>query len=129
LVEGIIVTAVRAALSNLEGRASAESHAREAEAALERAQDTLDAAVRTLEVLDDELSARAKLLELRAARDEARDRVEQLGGQRAAVVVNAARDWDRLTRDEHRALIRLTVDRAVVAPGRGRDRVSLFLFE
>jgi hypothetical protein len=35
-VEGIIVTAVRAALSNLEGRASAESHAREAEAALER---------------------------------------------------------------------------------------------
>ena len=34
-------------------------------------------------------------------------------------------DWDLLNLDERRALIRVVVDRAVVRPGRGPDRITV----
>ncbi len=125
-VERIVVDTVRAALGDAEGRASAEHHARDAEVALERAQANLDAAIRTFDGLEDEQAARERLGELRDVRDRAQDRVEHLGGSRVAVVVNAAEDWDRLSLDARRALIRATVERVLVAPGRG-DRVTVEL--
>jgi len=39
--------------------------------------------------------------------------------------VNASTDWDRLTLDEQRALIRATVDQAVVVPGRSPERITI----
>jgi hypothetical protein len=127
IVEGIVSDAVRAALADAEGRASVQVNRREAEAGLEQAQADLDAAIRTLAGFEDEGAARAHLAELRQMRDDARGRLEQLGGQRAAVTVRAAADWDRLSLDERRDLIRATVERVSVAPGRGAGRVTVEL--
>jgi DNA-binding transcriptional MerR regulator len=126
-VEGIVVDHVRHVLADAEGRASVEDNAREAEADLERAQADLEAAIRTLAGLGDEQAARDRLAELRAIRDRAQERVDHLGGHRSRVVVNAAADWDRLSLDAHRGLIRATIDRVLVAPGRGDDRVTVEL--
>ena len=66
---------------------------------------------------------------MREARDEAQKQLDQLGGAPVAVAVNAATDWDLLTLEERRALIRATVERATVARGgRGADRITLKLF-
>jgi DNA invertase Pin-like site-specific DNA recombinase len=127
LVEGIVSDAVREALADAEGRASAESSVRNAECAVERAQGDLDAAIRAFAGLDREQTAVERLGELRDARNAAQERLDQLGGQRAAVVVTIAADWDRLSLDERRALIRATVERVTVAPGRGASRVSVKL--
>ncbi len=123
-VERLVEDAVREALKDAEGRASAESNVREAEDARERAQADLDAALRAFAGLMDEPGAVERLGELREARDGAQARRDQLGGSRV-VTVNAGADWDRLTLDERRALIRATVERVTVAPGRGPDRVSV----
>jgi site-specific DNA recombinase len=125
-VEAIVTDAVREALADAEGRASAESHVREAEQAAEKAQADLDAAIRAFAGLEDEPAALERLSELRQARDEARDRVEQLGGASATVTVSVA-DWDTLSLDARRALIRATVERVTVAPGRSSDRVTVEL--
>ncbi len=59
---------------------------------------------------------------------EAQARVDQLGGPGAALTVSVARDWDRLTREEHRALIQAVVERVTVAPGGiGAARLSIQL--
>lgn len=126
-VEQLVVDAVKARLADAEGRASVEQNAHEAEIALERAQANLSAAIRAFAGLEGEQAAVERLAELREVRDRAQERVEHLGGQRSVVTVNAARDWDRLSLDARRALIRATVARAVVAPGRGADRVTVEL--
>ncbi len=128
LVERLVVDAVKEALTDVEGRASAQGNARDAEAALQRAQAALDAAIRAFAGMEDEDAARERLLELRAARDDAQGRVDRLGGDRAVLVINAVDDWDRLTIDAQRALIRATVEQVMVAPGRAADRVTVELF-
>jgi hypothetical protein len=127
LVEGLVTDAVRNALSDVEGRASTAEGVQTAEAALARAQTALDSAIKAFAVLGDEPAAADRLVELREARDAARAEVEQLGDGGATLTLNAATDWDRLTVDEQRALIRVTVKRAIVAPGRGPDRVTIEL--
>jgi hypothetical protein len=124
LVEGIVVDAVRTALEGVEGRAAAEDSARQASGALDHAQSRLDALIEILDPL--EPAARKRLQEATAARDEARAALDRLGDSAGAVVV---RGWDdRLTLEERRALIRATVERVDVAPGRGPDRVTVHLF-
>jgi DNA invertase Pin-like site-specific DNA recombinase len=127
MVEAVVVEAVRAAIADVEGRASVESNAREAELALEHAQAELDSAIRVLADFADESVAMERLSQLRVARDGARERVERLGRADTAVTVGAA-DWDRLNRDEQRALVRATCERVTVTPGRGADRVTVELF-
>jgi DNA invertase Pin-like site-specific DNA recombinase len=127
MVERKVVETVRAALADVEGRASVESNAQEAERALERAQSDLQSAIRVLADFADEPAAIERLAQLRDARDAAQERVDRLGGTGRAVTVSGT-DWDRLTRDEQRALIRATCERVTVAPGRGIDRVTVKLF-
>jgi site-specific DNA recombinase len=124
--EGVIVDAVKAALSDVEGRASVESNAREAERKLDQDEANLQRAIATLEDFMDEPAATDKIRKLRAARDESRERVKQLGGDGRALTVSVA-DWDRLTLDERRGLIRAVIARATVAPGRGAERVTVKL--
>ena len=129
LVERAVVDAVLAKLDDMEGRAAAESNVRAAEAEAERAQAELDAAIRVLSDFGDEDAAREHLTELRTARDAAVEKLDQLGGTGAAVkTINAARDWDTGTLADHRAVVRATVERVTIAPGRGASRISVELF-
>ena len=125
IAEQVVVEHVRAALADVEGRASAEDGARKAEKDLAATQETLDAAVRAFDGLGDVESARERLGELKAAVDTARDRVDKLGATGPVISISAARDWDRLTMDEQRALIRATIESAIVGPGRGAERLTI----
>jgi hypothetical protein len=132
LVEGVVVDAVREALADEEGRATAETHAQEAYRDLERAQTKLDSATATfIETgLADEPAARAGLVTLREARDDAQKHVDDLAlPADIAITVNASRDWDRFTLDERRTLIKATVESVGVPPGRGADRVAVTFIE
>ena len=127
MVEKLVTDEVRRVLSDAEGRASAGRSASVAAAELERAQADLEAAFRAFAGFEDEAAARDRLAELRLARDAAQERVERLGSPAATLTVNAEVDWPKLTLDERRALIRATLQRVVVAPGRGLERVSVHL--
>lgn len=127
-VEQTVTSRVLAALANIEGRASAEANVRDAERDLANADRALTGAVAMLSGLEDVPGTRERLLSLRKARDDAQARLDQLGGTRAAASVNASKDWELLTTDERRALIRATVQQATVSPGRGADRIAVQLF-
>jgi hypothetical protein len=118
-VETVVVARVRDVLAHAEGRASVEANALEAERELEQAQAALEGAIRAFSGLEDEQATRTGSPSSGRRRDMAAERVEHLGSQRAVVVVSAAADWDRLTLDERRALIRATVSAVRVVPGRG----------
>lgn len=128
MAETKVADATKAAHADLRARASAEASAREAVTGLEAAQAALDQAVRGFAAagVGDEPSAVERLAELRAARDEAQKRADRLGGVRASVSVSVD-DWDRLTADERRGLIRSALDSATVLAGRGPDRIVIKL--
>lgn len=126
IAERVVTEHVRAALADTRGHASAETNIQRAEQSLAAAQSLLAAALRTFDGFD-EPAARQRLIELREARDAAQAHLDQLGGTRPAITLNGADDWEQLTLAEQRALIRATVARAVVAPGRGSDRVAVEL--
>jgi len=125
VAESTVVEAVQELLAGIEGRASVESGVGEAAEELARRQEALDKAIRTFEGLEDEQAARGRLQELRAARDQARERHDELLAASTPAITVSAGDWDLLTVEERRALIRAVVERAVVAPGRGPDRITV----
>jgi hypothetical protein len=75
--------------------------------------------------LEDVDGTREKLAELRQAKDDAAARLDRLGGAGVAVTVNASADWDHLNLEEQRALIRATIQTAIVGPGRGAERITI----
>jgi hypothetical protein len=125
VAERTVVEAVQNLLAGVEGRASVEGGAGEAAEEVARRQEALDKAIRSFAGLEDEEAARERLQELRAARDQARERHDELLAASAPAITVRAGDWDLLTLDERRALIRAVVDRAVVRPGRGPDRIAV----
>jgi len=130
IAERVVSEAVRRALRDEKGRASAAEGAQEARSALERAQADLDVAVRGFAAagLTSEPSAIEELAKLRQARDDAQLGVDQIGPD-AALTINAAIDWDRLSLEGRRELIRAVVERVEIAPaGRGAERVKVHLF-
>lgn len=124
LVERVVVEAVKEALADVVGRASVEANAREAEHTAESAQEKLDAAIRAFADFKDEPAAQETLIALRDERDEAVELVEQLGGKRTTVAMTVE-DWDSLTLGERRDLIRATIERVDIGPGRGAGRISV----
>jgi DNA invertase Pin-like site-specific DNA recombinase len=127
LVEGLVVDAVKRRLADVEGRSSTEEAVLEARRAFERTEEELAGAIRILSGFEDEAGARERLAELRQTRDRALEEVDRLGGASAAVTIDAATDWDRLSLSERRDLVRLVVDRVTVVPGKGPDRVTIKL--
>ena len=126
LAEHVVVEEVRRLLKGVRGSASVAGGVEGAERDLDRSEGELDAAVRAFSGLDDVEAARARLLELREARDEARERLARLrAAAQPALTVSASGDWDLLTLGEQRDLIRAVVDRAVVVPGRGAGRITV----
>ena len=126
LAESVVVDAVKDRLAGMRGTATLDDSADAAARALDAAERELSAAVEAFSGLDDVPAARTRLLELRDARDQARDRLAELHvfTGRPAVTLTAD-DWDALTIDEQRALIVATIAEAVVAPGRGVDRITV----
>lgn len=128
VAERCVVGATQAALNGVVGSASAADDVEDASRELERRQKDLDAAIRAFAGLEDEASAKERLRELREARDEARDRLDDVtaaAGARALTVT--ARDWEILTTDERRSLIQAVISTATVSPGRGPDRIIVQL--
>lgn len=129
IAEQVVSDAVREALADLEGRASAQQHIRDAEQTAETAQADLDAALRAFGGLVDEPAAAERLTQLAENRDRAVEQLERLGGTRASLSIHTATDWDRLTADAQRTLIRAVVQRVTVAPGgKGAERLTVQLF-
>jgi hypothetical protein len=126
LAEQAVVQAVRAHLDGIEGTASGAEGIQDAERDLERCERDLGAAVEAFSGLDDVAAARDRLIALRDARDAARDRLSDLQAASApTLTISATHDWDLLTLDEQRAIIRAVIDRAIVAPGRGVGRITV----
>lgn len=127
IAERAVVSAVLAKYGRAQGRASAVGRAQRAAEAADKAQADLDAAIRAFGGLEEEPAARERLAELTAARDEAREEAEHLRSLHATSVLELAGDWERLSVEGRRGVIRAAVVSAVVAPGRGDDRVSVTL--
>lgn len=126
LAESVVVNAVHDLLKGMHGTASVADGMEDAIRDLEARERELDAAVRAFSGLEDVEATRKRLHQLRDARDRARGRVEELqAAASSAVTVSASGDWHALTLDEQRALVRAVVDRAVVAPGKGADRITV----
>jgi hypothetical protein len=123
MVEGIVVEAARDLLEGVRGMASLADGLESARCELELREEELDRAVYAFGELDDVEAARERLRELREARDAARERVEDLEAAAVPALTVTASDWDELTPDERRALVRAVIERVDVSPGRGRDRV------
>jgi site-specific DNA recombinase len=126
MAEAVIVDEVRRLLDGIHDGATVADGIDDAEREFEAREQELDAAVRAFQGLEDVETARGRLLDLRDARERARDRLGELRAASApAVTISATGDWDLLTLDAQRALIRAVIDRADVAPGRGRDRITI----
>jgi site-specific DNA recombinase len=125
IVETVIIEETKRLMAGMKGTATMVDGIADAELALERCEQELDAAVRAFDGLDDVQAARERLIELRARREDARVRVEELRAAVAPSVTVDPGDWDSLTLDGKRALIRAVLDRVLVAPGRGPDRITI----
>jgi len=123
--EQAIIDAVQELLTGVHGSASLDTGISEAELEAERAEAELDAAVRAFSGLDDVDVAAARLSALKEARDHARDRLDELRLVILPAITVTAEDWDDLTLDERRDLISAVIEKAVVMPGRGADRLRV----
>ena len=117
--------AVQELLAGIEGRASVESGVGEAAEKFARRQEALDKAIRTFAGLEDEQAARERLQELRNGSGSGSASNDELLAASAPAISVSAGDWDLLTLEERRALIRAVVERAVVSPGRGSNRITV----
>lgn len=125
IAETAVVEKVKELLAGMKGSASLESNMGIAVHDLEQAQAELDAAIRAFTGLDTEQSARDRLAELRAVRDEAAARVDELRAATEPALTVSVDDWDALSVESRRALIRATLESVTVAPGRGPDRITI----
>lgn len=118
VAEAKVSSAVRDALRDAQGRASMADSAQEAVCALETAQSDMDAALRVFALTgaENESAAVERITELKQARDDAQARLDKIGPD-ATRIVGVGADWDELSLDGRRALIRATVESAIVAPG------------
>jgi hypothetical protein len=125
VAEQTVINAVRELIAGITGTAGMSDGVSDAERDLEKREYDLAAAVKAFDGLEDVEAARDRLLELRGLRDQARVRVDELRSAVAPAVTLSGGDWHDLSLDAQRALIRAVVERAVVAPGRSPDRITI----
>lgn len=125
--ERAVEAEVRRLVAGMKGTASSTTGAQQAAREYERRQAELDRAIEVVlgAGLEAESSATERLAELRQARDDALGRYEELQSIDApAVVLDAAADWDSLSLEGRRGIIKTILECALVAPGRGDDRIT-----
>ena len=118
---------VRRLVAGMKGKASGKTGAQQAAREYERRQSELASAIEVVlgAGLETEASATERLAALRQARDEALERYEELQSiDTPAVVLDAAADWDSLSLEGRRGIIKAVLERVLVAPGRGDDRLT-----
>jgi DNA invertase Pin-like site-specific DNA recombinase len=109
------------------GHASAVLELEDARVKREAAEEKLASTIRLLATLDSESVSREVLDELSAKRDVAvSDHERLLTLTTPDLTLSTSADWDALSLDAKRDVIRAVVARAVVAPGRGPDRIVVF---
>ena len=112
--------------AGIEGRASAKQELEQARLARVDAEERYAGAIRTLAGRGGEAATREVLDELEAQRDMVVAEHERLVALTTPdLTISTGADWELLTFDERRRLIRAVVVRAVVAPGKGPGRVSV----
>jgi site-specific DNA recombinase len=125
MIESLVVEQVKELLTGIQGTAQDDGGVTEAALERDRTEQRLTAAIEAFADLVAEPSVKQKLNALRDARDAANARYEDLSARSNATSIAVdVGDWDRLTLDEQRALIRATVETVTVAPGRV-DRVRV----
>lgn len=127
VAETFIAEAVKARGADVEGHSSMmqkwrdlEHHRDETEALYQQSLERL-----TQAGMLGEPGAMAGLEALKRERDSAADAAENAPEGDHEEVIRLALDWDRLSLAAQRDVIRAMVDRVVVAPGRGADRLSI----
>jgi hypothetical protein len=128
IVEGEVEGWIRQQLAGVKQRATNGSVVAEAKAELERSQTALDSAVASLGASDllSEPASIDRLRELRDRRNDAQDVYDDaLDADRSLSVVMSAGDWDSLTLDERRDLVRALIKRVRIHPGRGAERIEI----
>jgi hypothetical protein len=125
--EDVVIEYVRRAIGGVRGEASSSTGVAACKRALEEAQGVFDSAVQAFADFTDEPSVHAKLDGLAEQRDAARDRYEQAAAaDEDARVIVTANEWDELTLDERRRLIRAVIERVEVRRGgRGVERLTV----
>jgi DNA invertase Pin-like site-specific DNA recombinase len=121
VAEQAVTGAVQELLRGVTGAASVDAAG--AERAFKETQAALEAAVAAFDGIDPALANR-RLRELQDARDAAHEHLHDLRSASGAALTVTADDWDALTLDERRALVRAVVDRAEVAPATGGSAVA-----
>jgi DNA invertase Pin-like site-specific DNA recombinase len=126
VAEDFVVAETIRLCSEVSGRAHAAAEVEAARVALEAADSKLSNAIRTLASLSGEAATREVLDELQSDRDRAADALHRLAAlSTPALTLTTSADWDLLSFDARRDLIHAVISRAVVAPGRGSDRVTI----
>jgi hypothetical protein len=125
VAESEVVAKVRELLEGVKGTATVDGATEQAEREYAQTEAELAAAIEAFTGLEDVAAAREKLQGLREARDQARDRLDEMQAAQAPAVTVTADDWDALTLDEKRSLITAVVERAEVSPGKGPGRITV----
>lgn len=126
-VDEIVELAACAASLDVEGRAHAETRARQAADAAQAGTNQYRAALKLMQDWTDE-AARDQLQALKDASETAREHADELRRTTPATkTISATEEWHLLTLAEKRELIRATIKRVDIAPGRGADRVTVVL--
>jgi DNA invertase Pin-like site-specific DNA recombinase len=129
IADEVIVRYVKDALAGLTGTHSSAVDVAATRADLDQAQGALDSAVRKLADagIGGESVALETLSALREVRDAAQERHDEaVQADDSLTVAVGVGDWDDLTRDGQRDLIRAVIGQAVVRPGgKGAERITI----
>lgn len=131
VLDGYVVDYVKRELADVQGRWSSDERLVQAEAEVTSKEQQLNAAVAAFDGLGDVVAIRAKLLELQADLEQARERLEELRAAFGTPALASLADWVDMTLAEQRALLRVFIKRIVVVPGRATPerRITIEPFE
>ena len=130
LAEQVVVDRVRELTEEIREGTSIADEVAAAERGVDAAAQRRDALIAMLTGLEDVDAARDQILAASEEHRQAEERAAELRAAAApALTVSTSGSWDDLSFDERRALIRAVIACALVAPGRSRERITVYTRE